>query len=168
MKKIYTFTLDDEVPSDELFNDVKVIAHLLYDELKNEEYDTKILVTTDKHKENVLYETKVMNDYQYKFLSEIENDSKALYEPFLINHIGFGITIYDGSIPEPLLNYLFKNVLNTIRKPYNFSISSIVLDASPREELMIRKNIEKNHSNNASYITISRIGPILKRIQFGR
>ena len=34
-----------------------------------------------------------MNDYQYKFLSEIENDSKALYEPFLINSIGFGITI---------------------------------------------------------------------------
>ena len=33
MKKIYTFTLDDEVPSDELFNDVKVIAHLLYDDL---------------------------------------------------------------------------------------------------------------------------------------
>ena len=93
MKKIYTFTLDDEVPSDELFNDVKVIAHLLYDDLKNEEDDTKILVTTDKHKENVLYETKVMNDYQYKFLSEIENDNEALYEPFLINHIGFGITI---------------------------------------------------------------------------
>ena len=125
MKKIYTFTLDDEVPSDELFNDVKVIAHLLYEELKNEEYDTKILVSIDKHKENVLYETKVMNDYQYKFLSEIENDSKTLYEPFLINHIGFGITIYDGSISEPLLNYLFKNVLKTIRKPYNFSIFSI-------------------------------------------
>ena len=36
MKKIYTFTLDDEVPSDELFNDVKVIAHLLYDDLKEQ------------------------------------------------------------------------------------------------------------------------------------
>ena len=159
MKKIYTFTLDDEVPSDELFNDVKVIAHLLYDDL--------IFEITDKHKENVLYETKVMNDYQYKFLSEIENDNEALYEPFLINHIGFGITIYNGSIPEPLLNYLFKNVLKTIRKPYNFSISSIVLDASPREELMIRKNIEKEHLSTLG-ITISKTVPVLTRKQFGR
>lgn len=167
MKKIYTFTLDDEVPSDELFNDVKVIAHLLYEELKNEEYDTKILVSIDKHKENVLYETKVMNDYQYKFLSEIENDSKALYEPFLINHIGFGITIYDGSISEPLLNYLFKNVLKTIRKPYNFSILSITHNASPKEELMIRKSIEKEHLNTLD-ITISKTVPVLTRKQFGR
>lgn len=167
MKKIYTFTLDDEVPSDELFNDVKVIAHLLYEELKNEEYDTKILVTTDKHKENVLYETKVMNGYQYKFLSEIENDSKALYEPFLINHIGFGITIYDGSISEPLLNYLFKNVLKTIRKPYNFSIFSITHNASPKEELMIRKSIEREHLNTLD-ITISKTVPVLTRKQFGR
>lgn len=167
MKKIYTFTLDDEVPSDELFNDVKVIAHLLYEELKNEEYDTKILVSIDKHKENVLYETKVMNDYQYKFLSEIENDSKALYEPFLINHIGFGITIYDGSISEPLLNYLFKNVLKTIRKPYNFSIFSITHNASPKEELMIRKSIEKEHLNTLD-ITISKTVPVLTRKQFGR
>lgn len=167
MKKIYTFTLDDEVPSDELFNDVKVIAHLLYEELKNEEYDTKILVSIDKHKENVLYETKVMTGYQYKFLSEIENDSKALYEPFLINHIGFGITIYDGSIPEPLLNYLFKNVLKTIRKPYNFSIFSITHNASPKEELMIRKSIEKEHLNTLD-ITISKTVPVLTRKQFGR
>ncbi len=167
MKKIYTFTLDDEVPSDELFNDVKVIAHLLYEELKNEEYDTKILVSIDKHKENVLYETKVMNDYQYKFLSEIENDSKTLYEPFLINHIGFGITIYDGSISEPLLNYLFKNVLKTIRKPYNFSIFSITHNASPKEELMIRKSIEKEHLNTLD-ITISKTVPVLTRKQFGR
>ena len=64
MKKIYTFTLDDEVPSDELFNDVKVIAHLLYDDLKNEEDDTKILVTTDKHKENVLYINSVEKMYE--------------------------------------------------------------------------------------------------------
>ena len=167
MKKIYTFTLDDEVPSDELFNDVKVIAHLLYEELKNEEYDTKILVSIDKHKENVLYETKVMNDYQYKFLSEIENDSKTLYEPFLINHIGFGITIYDGSISEPLLNYLFKNVLKTIRKPYNFSIFSITHNASPKEELMIRKSIEKEHLSTLG-ITISKTVPVLTRKQFGR
>ena len=73
---------------------------------------------------------------------EYTEGNRAIYS---ISITFFGITIYNGSIPEPLLNYLFKNVLNTIRKPYNFSISSIVLDASPREELMIRKSIEKEH-----------------------
>lgn len=168
MKKIYTFTLDDEVPSKELYNDVKVIAHLFYEELKNEEYDTKILVTTDKHKCNILYETKIMNIYQYKFLSEMENDNKALYEPFLINSIGFGITIYDNSIPEPLFNYLFQNVLKTMRKSYNFNIQSITYDASYKEELAIRKKIIKEHNKYSDINTLNNTDLVLKRKQFGR
>lgn len=168
MKKIYTFTLDDEVPSNELFNDVKVIAHLFYEELKNEEYDTKILVETDKRKYNILYETKIMNIYQYKFLSEMENDNKVLYEPFLINSIGFGITIYDDSIPEQLFNYLFQNVLKTMRKSYNFNIQSITYEANYKEELAIRKNIIKEHNKYSDNQILDNTNLVLKRKPIGR
>ena len=59
MKEIYTFTLDDEeVPSENVKTQIKLVAYLLYEKLNELDFESNnpLLVQNNKLKTNYLYE----------------------------------------------------------------------------------------------------------------
>lgn len=125
-KKIYTFTVDDEdYPSREFKDNIKVIASLVYDELKCLDYENPkpILVHGKKICDNVLYETDAFNrDCRYTFASEKHENENYLYEPLLLDDKTFGITVYDENITMYEMTTIIDNVLKLLRLNYQFSI----------------------------------------------
>ena len=125
-KKIYTFTMDDEdYPSREFKDNIKVIASLVYDELKCLDYENPkpILVHGKKICDNILYETNVFNgDCRYTFISEKYGKENYLYEPLLLDDKTFGVTVYDENITMHEMTTIIDNVLKLLRLNYQFSI----------------------------------------------
>ena len=129
MKKIYTITLDDEVPlSDVVSSDIKEIAYFLFEEI--DKYDRQILVVDDDRNliRNELLETYRDGRYNFRFESEHTNIENYRYEPFLFNDRSFGFTVYDGSIDEEEIQSLLNNVLIFFGLNYKFNIDSIYYD----------------------------------------
>ncbi len=129
MKKIYTITLDDEIPlSESISSDIKEIAYCLFEEI--DKYDRQILVVDDNRNliRNELLESYKNGRYNYKFESENSSIDNYKYEPFVIDNKSFGFTVYDGTISEEEILLFLNNVLNFLGLKYKFSIDSIYYD----------------------------------------
>ena len=129
MKKIYTITLDDDIPlSESISSDIKQIAYFLFEEI--DKYDRQILVVDDNRNliRNELLESYNNGRYNFRFESEHTNIDNYRYEPFLINDRSFGFTVYDGSITEEEILSLLNNVLIFFGLNYKFNIDSIYYD----------------------------------------
>lgn len=130
MKKIYTITLDDEIPlSDNIISDVKEIAYCLFEEI--DKYDRPILVIDDKKNnliKNELLESFNGTKYNYRFQSENSKIEKYLYEPFLINDKSFGFTVYDGSITDEEVLSFLNTIQTMLNFNYKFNIDSVYYD----------------------------------------
>ena len=129
MKKIYTITLDDEVPlSDVVSSDIKEIAYFLFEEI--DKYDRQILVVDDDRNliRNELLETYRDGRYNFRFESEHTNIENYRYEPFLFNDRSFGFTVYDGSIDEEEILELLNGVLIFFGLNYKFNIDCLYYD----------------------------------------
>lgn len=127
MKKIYTFTLEDEEGlSQHDRNNLKLVAYLMYDQLINYEYreNKSILVRNKYIKQNELYERLVNGIYYYRFDSDLASDNEYLFEPFMIGEDSFGITVYDGIISGVEI----ENILDTVKKMIHFD-KNIFIDS---------------------------------------
>ena len=129
MKKIYTITLDDDIPlSESISSDIKEIAYFLFEEIAK--YDRQILVVDDDRNliRNELLESYHNGRYNFRFDSEHTDIDNYRYEPFLINDRSFGFTVYDGSIDEEEIQSLLNNVLIFFRLNYKFNIDCLYYD----------------------------------------
>lgn len=129
MKKIYTITLDDEIPlSESISSDIKEIAYFLFEEIAK--YDRQILVVDDDRNliRNELLESYHNGRYIFRFDSEHTNIENYRYEPFLINDRSFGFTVYNGSIEEEEVLSLLNNVLLFFGFNYKFNIDCLYYD----------------------------------------
>ena len=100
MKRIYVVSIDDEVPlSDKLADGIKVLAFLLYDEIRGYEYeDCQILCHDDIIYNELLEKKENDNKYIHRFT---HNDVESgMYEPFMINDRSFAFTVIDGTISD--------------------------------------------------------------------
>lgn len=150
MKKIYTISLDDDIPlSNITASDVKEIAYCLFEEI--DKYDRKILVVDDDKTlfRNQLYETYVNGEYRYRFESENSSISNYRYEPFLINDRSFGFTVYDEAISENEILAILNGVLAFLSLRYSFNINGIYYkDDIANGRMAIFKHFKANNSNN--------------------
>ncbi len=136
MKKIYSFTLDDEVPlSGNTPSDIREIAFWLYEELCK--YSIPI-VCVDEEKtvdeygliKNDLYDIKIGDKYVYKFTSDDSKIDSRMYEPFLLHDKGFAFTVNEGSITDDDIAMSLNYVLSLLRLNYKFNINSVTYDES--------------------------------------
>lgn len=129
MKKIYTITLDDEVPlSDIVSSDIKEIAYCLFEEM--DKYDRPILVVGDNNNlvRNELLESFNGKRYNYRFESESSKIDNYRYEPFLINSRSFGFTVYDEATTDEEIMTFLNNVQHMLGFNYKFNIDSVYYD----------------------------------------
>ena len=114
-KRIYTFTSDDEYPS--RIDDVKVIANLLFEELRNIDYESSnpILINSKNLVINYLYSYIIHgNDCKHVFASENKGPNCKFYDPLLIDDHTFGITTNIDIITAEKIKAVLKNVLDMI------------------------------------------------------
>lgn len=131
MKRIYTFTLDDDVPlSNNVGSDIREIAYWLFTELSR--YEKPVLCIEDDKKlyENELYDIDLGNKYIYKFTSDNSKIDYRLFEPFMISDTSFGFTVYDGSITDDEILEVLNHVLKIIHLNYKFTMYSKSYDDS--------------------------------------
>lgn len=136
-KRIYTFTLeDDEYPSEYLTNDIRIIARLMYEELKVQDYesDNPILIQSKMIQENYL--SLISNNIyrQYKFESESSQLGYQMFEPLMIDGKTFGITVNDGMISREELEELLEKIKKLIKFNFNFKIDSIVYTSKNKDD----------------------------------
>lgn len=136
MKKIYSFTLDDEVPlSDNFGSDMREIAFWIYEELGK--FNVQITCVDDENTtdsqgliKNDLYDIKEQNKYIYKFASDDSKIDSRMYEPFVLNDRGFAFTINEGTITDGDIVTILNYVLSLLRLDYKFNINSVSYDES--------------------------------------
>lgn len=136
-KRIYTFTLeDDEYPSEYLTNDIRIIARLMYEELKVQDYesDNPILIQSKMIQENYL--SLISNNIyrQYKFESESSQLGYQMFEPLMIDGKTFGITVNDGMISREELEELLEKIKKLIKFNFNFKIDNIVYTSKNKDD----------------------------------
>ena len=136
-KRIYTFTLDDDdYPSEYLTNNIRIIAILLYEELKVQDYesDNPILIQSKTIQENYLV---LVDNYlysRYKFGSEDNKQDYQMFEPLMFDGRTFGITVNDGTINEEQLMALLNKVRKLIKFDFDFKIDSIVYTSKNKDD----------------------------------
>lgn len=136
-KRIYTFTLDDDdYPSEYLTNNIRIIAILLYEELKVQDYesDNPILIQSKTIQENYLV---LVDNYlysRYKFGSEDSKQDYQMFEPLMFDGRTFGITVNDGTINEEQLMVLLNKVRKLIKFDFDFKIDSIVYTSKNKDD----------------------------------
>ena len=136
-KRIYTFTLDDDdYPSEYLTNNIRIIAILLYEELKVQDYesDNPILIQSKTIQENYLV---LVDNYlysRYKFGSEDNKQDYQMFEPLMFDGRTFGITVNDGTINEEQLMVLLNKVRKLIKFDFDFKIDSIVYTSKNKDD----------------------------------
>ena len=148
MVKIYTITLDDEVPlsisenwkfSKNKSDNLRAIAYWINDELSK--FDKPILCTDSDYGyhysgliKNELNDNITVNDfgYVYSFDSDKESDKKRkfMYDPFIIDDETFGFTVFDGSLSDTELSIILESTLKMLGLRYTFRINSISYDES--------------------------------------
>lgn len=153
MKKIYTFTLDDsEVVSEEIRNNFRLLAFLLYDEINNYDIDRKILVKNNHIKCNRLFESFVENKYYYRFESNKIMDGKCFFEPFIISDISFGITVYENSIGNDEVLMLLQEVKKLLKFNKDIYLDHIYYDANKDDDESKRVNAMKKIIEKVNYV----------------
>lgn len=144
-KKIYVFELDDEYSSNNYKNDIRVIAEVMYEEVREVDCisSKQIIIHSNGIYDNILYESKVGNEYRYTFESEKVNSNYELYEPLLINDRMFGITVYDESIEMYEMVRILNRVVEFLGMNYHFSIREIIYDSKNDNDESNRRNALK-------------------------
>ena len=157
MRKIYTITLEDDIPLSIVdLGNIKGIAYLLYSEISN--IDKPILCTNENTKEeliiNELKEKNIGGKYLYSFISDKDKDNYYKYEPFMINNNSFGFTVFDNSITDTEIAILLDNVFKFIGYKFNYKIDSIYYDENKKND---RYHIIKSLINKKEKIINSNV-----------
>ena len=131
MKRVYTFTLDDDIPlSENIGSNIREIAYWLYTEIIN--FDWPILWAIENKNSglivNELLDINYKGIYTYKFTSDDANTDYRKYEPFMISNTSFGFTVIDGSISEEEILKILNRILYMTGFKYKFNINSIVYE----------------------------------------
>lgn len=163
MKKIYTFTLDDEdCPSVNIKGEVSTIAYLLYEKLKDLEgiSSQKILVMNKNLCENELLDVYMHGRYVF---SKFKDEKSVLCEPFMLSDTSFGITVYDGVISDSEMSMLLANAKRFIHSKCSFKIDSITYEVSNIDDERMRKWAIKDmvRKNNTKVLTKTRKYPVM-------
>ena len=150
MKKIYTFTLDgDDYPSDRFRYNLRLFAYWMYDKLYNYYGDGFIPLNINKNiVYNGIHEEK---NGEYYLDSDLFDNGRINYEPFLIDNCSFGLTVIDESIDENVLRVLIKETLSELSISYNVSFDVVSYCAKDKNDESQRKkaiNLIYNNLNN--------------------
>lgn len=137
MRKIYTITLEDDIPPSIVdLGKIKAIAYLLYCEISN--IDKPILCANESTKDrlikNELKEKIIGNKYKYSFISDKDNDNNYKYEPFMIKNNSFGFTVFDNSITDSEIAILLDNVFKLLGYKYNYQIDYTYYDENKKND----------------------------------
>ncbi len=156
MKRIYTVSLDDEVPlSEKVLNEIKLLCFLIYDDIINLECDGPIsILAKDGIIYNELLESYQNREFHYRFLHD---DYKAgKYEPFMISTTSFGFTINDDALSQDELNEIIEHCKKMLDIDYGFTINSYkyMEDEKHKNRLITLKKIlldmeSKNQKENS-------------------
>ena len=134
MKRIYSITLDDDVPlSLDISSDIREIAFWLFDEVgKFDEqiicFDNETEINQQGLIKNDLYDIPVNGKFMYQFASDLDAKNKLMYEPFILSDKTFGFTVYDGTISDSEIAVLLEGVLKILKLNYKYKIDSITYD----------------------------------------
>ena len=134
MKKIYSLTLDDDVPlSENTGSDIRAVAFWLFDELAN--FDKQI-ICFDGEKEtndqglirNELFDIKCQDKYMYRFTSDCSKIDSRMFEPFILSDRAFAFTVNEGTITDGEIVVILEKILGLLKLNYKFNIDSIFYD----------------------------------------
>lgn len=126
MKKVYTFTLNDEdIPSIEVKSDIKLIAYWLADTIENiSEENQEILVLNENLRDNSIYDTVENNHLGYSLESDNDLQHYYKYNPTIINDVTFAITVYENRIKDSELLDLLNQTLKEIQEVSHIKLTS--------------------------------------------
>lgn len=127
---IYKFSLKDNIDISPMVKDkIKLMAYLVYSGLsdyENEMYKNVLF------KDNIIF-NELFDGNSGHFEFEHEDFETGIYEPFMIDDVSFGFTIYDGSISKDDLMMIYREVMKNIRFEYELDLKEIkVLDSDDR------------------------------------
>lgn len=159
MEKIYTISLDDDVPlSEKVLNEIKVLCYLVYDSIKNLEYDnvTPILCNKDVIY-NELHDSYTDGNYNYHFTYNDFESGK--YEPFMIDNTSFGFTINDEMLTDDKLIEIINDCKKILRINYHFKIYKYKYEDDKKhknrliaiKKILLDKNIISNSNKEDKY-----------------
>lgn len=125
MKKIYTFTVEGEDQSSDVFrSNLRLLAYLLYESLyKYDEEPYRPLIINKNIVYNGIHDENIF-DRGYYFDSDIHNMKMIDYEPFIIGNNVFGFTVNDELISEEEIKELVDYVLRLTKLSYRISVNS--------------------------------------------
>ena len=141
-KTIYTFTLDDEYPSDNDIHNLRFLAEYIYEDIECGAYDRdkSVLVKNSILKRNILFSKKqANNNYSYRFSSEDDIRNKLFYEPIIFTDNSFGITIDDSTIDINMMQNILNNALKIIGFNYKINIDTISYNAKDTNDESSRR-----------------------------
>lgn len=126
MKKVYTFTLNDEdIPSVEVKSDIKLIAYWLADAIVNmSEEDQEILVLNENLHDNFIYDTIENNHLGYSLESDSDLQHYYKYNPTILDDVTFAITVYENRIKDNEVLDLFNQTLKEIQEVSHIKLTS--------------------------------------------
>ena len=164
MKKIYTISLDDEIPlSDELLNEIKMLCFLVYDSIKILEYDEiEPILNYDGIIYNELLESYSNGCFHYRFT--YDNYESGKYEPFMIDNKSFGFTVNDSKLDDEELVKILDENKKMLNMKYNFKVNAYVYkdDKKHKNRLITLKRIlmDKLNKENRKDKHIRSLKPI--------
>lgn len=128
MKKIYTLTLDDDVPlSSRVIDDIKVICFLVYEDMNSfEDKKGHPVLLTNGISTNTLYETRLADEYTHHF--KYNDITEANYEPFMIGDDSFAFTVSDGTITDETVLRSLEDAKRMINVEYNFKLETLTYE----------------------------------------
>lgn len=147
MKRIYTITLDGDDPLYGNFkNDIRMIAMMVYLEIDDSySYGTYSPLDKSKYlKRNKLrllpydLDFNVFNKCAYSLESDLSNNKKLKYEPFIVNQRTFAFTIVDDDFDEDKLRKIVMQVLGNLKLGYRIRIESFPYEAKDADDVRFR------------------------------
>ena len=159
MEKIYTISLDGDIPlSDNLLNEIKLLCFLVYDSIKNLEYDNiDPILCNDGVIYNELIDSRVGNQYDYHFTYNDFESGK--YEPFMIDNTSFGFTINGDMLTDDKLLEIIGDCKKILRINYNFKVYKYKYDDDKKhknrlialKKILLDKNIYNEDNKKDKY-----------------
>lgn len=126
MKTIYSFTLSsDEYPSySKRFNDdLRLFAYMLYNEVYNYYGDgDNVLNINPLIEYNDLIEFSNI-DFDYRFISDINDDGYTYYEPFIVGKKTFCFTTFGDNNDERIIENSLDYIMRLLKMNYNVIIN---------------------------------------------
>lgn len=165
-KKICVFELDDEYSSNDVRNDIRLIADVMYEWIVDLDCRSskQIVIHSNGIYDNVLHKMTQRNEYRYVFESERVMNDYELYEPLFINDRMFGITVYDESIEISEMMKLLNRVVMSLGMNYRFSSREVVYDSRNDNDESNRKNALKGiDKKKRTYGLVKKLIPMVPK-----